>query len=257
MDATTYVSGSSDMQTDDDDGGVERDRSSAAVFTLDTYINELAVTGDVVLYSGESPTSLLIRVGQTVIEGEPIRWSHVAVVVVVRDEHGRRQVCVFESTGNDGMRDLITGVEKGGPRLINLRASIRHYVRGDTSMSLGELPAAALRRLYVEDRATQEKLEAGRAKLEKFMRHVAPMPYERNLFHLMRAQVAALAILDNGHTIESWFCSELVAECYHRLGLLEDGGAPDKYTPGDFAERTERLFLRSGTRLGPEIPLTL
>jgi hypothetical protein len=50
--------------------------------------------------------------------------------------------------------------------------------------------------------------------------------------------------------LTSLFCSELVAEAYQRLGLLDESTPSNEFTPADFSE-AEGLVLLKG-QLGKE-----
>jgi hypothetical protein len=54
--------------------------------------------------------------------------------------------------------------------------------------------------------------------------------------------------------LSSFFCSELVAEAYRRMGLLPEHPPANEYTPRDFSsERLTPLPLLLGATLGPEV----
>ena len=49
---------------------------------------------------------------------------------------------------------------------------------------------------------------------------------------------------------KTFFCSELIATAYKKLGLLDNQKAASKYWPGDFAD--EQLELQEGASLSKE-----
>ena len=60
----------------------------------------------------------------------------------------------------------------------------------------------------------------------------------------------------NKEDLSSVFCSELVAESYRAMGLLnETAPATNEFTPADFTRR-DTLFLKDDFFLGPLIEFT-
>ena len=57
--------------------------------------------------------------------------------------------------------------------------------------------------------------------------------------------------------LSSLFCSELVAEAYQHMGVLDPKKSSSEYTPDDFSSaRDSNLELKTG-RFGPEIYVDL
>ena len=57
--------------------------------------------------------------------------------------------------------------------------------------------------------------------------------------------------------LSSLFCSELVAEAYQRMGILDPERSSSEYTPDDFSSaRDSALKLKSG-RFEPEVYVDL
>ncbi len=71
--------------------------------------------------------------------------------------------------------------------------------------------------------------------LEDFIRQTLGKPFKINPIKLLRATNEN----DHSHKIKdskSFFCSELVATAYKRLGLLDHQRAASKYWPGEFSQ---------------------
>ena len=83
--------------------------------------------------------------------------------------------------------------------------------------------------------------------------HVEMRPYEKSILELVRAAWDG-PFGRNEENLDSIFCSELIAEAYQAMGLLQcdtKGGAPsNEYTPKYFAEEGN-LALQGKWTLGP------
>ena len=186
-------------------------------------------TGDIVLYSGKG----LWSAGIKWVTG--IRWSHVGMVLWLPEEFDF--LTVWESTTDSSVRDIVSGDIRKGVQLVPLSKRVRSY-DGDI----------AVRRLRKFDLTSQHM-----RKLMKLRKRLRGRPYEKNLLELMRAALDGSST-PNEEDLGSIFCSELVAEAYQRLGLLDDNGKPsNEYTPADFAA-SGGLKLKKG-KLGKEIQL--
>ena len=72
---------------------------------------------------------------------------------------------------------------------------------------------------------------------------------------LLRAAWDRLGGLSRSEDLSSLFCSELVAEAYQAMGLLDEpprGLPSNEYVPIDFSDR-RALKLKRGYRLLPEV----
>lgn len=92
------------------------------------------------------------------------------------------------------------------------------------------------------------------------MRQVAELPYEQNPFDLMRAADIArfIQLVYAWRSQSSYFCSELVACCYIKLGLLPDDDSPLTPTAGSsaVAPRIGAPYPAPATGLLPNFPQT-
>lgn len=83
-----------------------------------------------------------------------------------------------------------------------------------------------------------------------FRKEVQGRPYEQNKFDMICSAFDAkyLDFLENDkEDLSSLFCSELVAEAYKRMGILETSKLSSEFTPDDFSSaRDENLPLSFG-----------
>lgn len=216
-----------------------------------------AETGDIALFSGQSLISDAIKLAEM-----GSHWSHIGMFV--RESDG--QLRIWESTNADGQIDLISGKPKGGVRLVDAETAIRAYVAS------AEGAMVVARRLYIDEAVLGKPglvdPVARLPKLRAFMQQVSHMPYEQNPLDLVRAAEIArwIQLVYAWRSNNSYFCSELVACSYIKLGLLPDDGEtsrhPGLYTPKDFSQEAENLpFLydkntdESMVALGPHLEI--
>lgn len=239
-------------------------------------------TGDIALFSGQSMISTVIKLAELWSN-----WSHIGMFV--REASGA--IRIWESTNADGQIDLISDTAKGGVRLVDAETAIRAYLKS------GEGAMVVARRLYI-DKAVVDQIDpvARLPALSTFMQQVAKLPYEQNPLELMRASDLGrwMNLVYAWRTNSSFFCSELVACSYIKLGLLPDVDgkinpipgrqrlsasnneedesswyttlgftrSASNYTPTDFAEESQNLpFLydpdtnESMVALGPHLEI--
>jgi hypothetical protein len=140
---------------------------------------------------------------------------------------------LWEATLDTDLPDVMTHQVKAGVKLYLLELWITYYA-GET----------AIRPLQVE------RTESMRAALLAFYEEAHGRPYEQKRLQLLRAGCRRNRTKD----LSSFFCSELVAEAYQRMGLLPPKPPSNDYTPRDFSsERNTPLPLLLGATLGPEV----
>src|SRR5262245_4908376 len=193
--------------------------------------DELAPTldsGDLVLFGGES------RLSRAIKRLTNCRWSHVALVARPRAGGPLR---LWEATLGTDIADLVTHEISPGVHLYDLAHWIRHY-GGET----------AIRQLAVE------RTDAMRSALLAFYYVARDRPFERNRLEFLRAVYDGPLGRNRREDPSSFFCSELVAEAYQRMGLLPALPPANEYSPRDFSNECQRpLALPRGTSLGPEV----
>jgi hypothetical protein len=203
--------------------------------TLLSAFDELRPTldcGDVLLFAGESRFSNAIKR----LTGS--HWSHSALVARARADG---PPLLWEATLDTDLADVATHEIASGVNLYDLELWVKHYA-GET----------AIRQLHVQ------RTDAMRAALLAFYTEARGRPYERNRLELLRSVYDGPLGSNRKENDSSFFCSELVAEAYQRMGLLPANPAANEYTPQDFSsERKKPLPLQLGATLGPEVLICL
>lgn len=185
-------------------------------------------TGDIVLFSGSSPISHGIKLLTF------SKWSHIGMVFKLPEID---TIFLWEATTGSNIADAIDGKIKHGVRLVLLSERIQTYQ--------GEV---AIRQLNGFD-MTQDQHRS----LMQLRNQLKNKRYEENELELMKSAFDG-PFGTNQEDLSSLFCSELVAEAYQCLGLLDESIPSNEYIPKDFAEK-KPLKLRSGAYLGEEIAL--
>jgi hypothetical protein len=201
---------------------------SAALLPAFDQLRPTLDSGDVLLFAGESRFSLAIKR----LTGS--HWSHSALVA---RSHAGGPLLLWEATLDTDLADVATHEIASGVHLYDLEHWIRHY-GGET----------VIRPLRVE------RTDAMRAALLAFYCEARGRPYERNRLELLRAVYDGPLGRNRREDLTSFFCSELVAEAYQRMGLLPASPPANEYTPHDFcSERATPLPLQLGATWGPEV----
>ena len=183
-------------------------------------------TGDIVLFGGKGFISWVI---QKVTKSE---YSHVGMIIRI---DGFDFVALWESTTLNDTPDIYHKKRKG-VQIVQLSERLKGYkgkvvVRMLHDFEFGE---------------EQEKI------LADLRKEVNNAPYEKNWLSLAKSALDKTFVGKNKKKdLSSLFCSELVAEAYMRLGLIEDNQVSSEYTPADFSEK-EDIKLLKGV-LGPEV----
>lgn len=189
-------------------------------------------TGDVVLFSGKGGISEWIKW----FTGS--QWSHVGLVLELEDFNS---VLLWESTTLSNLADVETGKAHRGVQLVGLRERIKSY-NGDQ---------IAIRRL-------SKRLDGDMLKiLGQFRSTVSGRPYEQSKIELIRS--ASTMFPNDEEDLSSLFCSELIAEAFQEMGLLDKTAKnSNNFTPEDFSSEADTtLPLIQGYKLQKEIFVTL
>lgn len=201
--------------------------------TFDEHIvQQLAwKTGDILLFSGKSHSSNSIK-WVTLSD-----WSHVALVLRLPQYDFP---CLWEATTDVNIPCLEAGKARPGVQLVPLLSRVRDYP--------GNIACRQLQSVELDPPRLQ--------RLAALRRRLAGRAYESDTFELMGAAYDG-PLGEQEEDLRELFCSELVAEAYQALGLIQAGEAhkpSNEYVPADFSARWERLPWISG-RLGAEITL--
>ncbi|MCK0153232.1 hypothetical protein MWU49_05945 [Alcanivorax sp. S6407] len=170
-------------------------------------------TGDIVLFSGRGVTSEVIRV----FTRSP--WSHIGMVVFLP---GSREPLVLESTTLGESADVRLGKPVAGVSLVSLASKLADYEG-----------SVVVRRRHGPDLSeNQERL------LHRLVRRLMHRPYKN---YVLCNAIDVLTCFQRKPDQRGWFCSELVAELYRRLGWLPRDTRASTLVPGHFGSRHMRL----------------
>ena len=153
-------------------------------------------TGDIVLFSGKSGVSNIIKLATF------SAWSHVGMVLRLPQS---RAAFLWESTTLSDLKDVIDGVAKRGVQLVLLSERLRRYT--------GNVRIRRLQGFDVSEDAYYDLME--------FRESVRGRDYEQSRVELIKAAYDG-PFGANLEDLSSLFCSELVAEAYQRMGLLNE-----------------------------------
>jgi hypothetical protein len=176
-------------------------------------VREELKTGDIVLMAGESLFSRSIRC----FTGS--RWSHVGMVVRIPDLDA---VLLWESTTSGHPDDHSTPEgqkPKRGVQLPPLSKRVRDY---DGQVALRQ----------INQPLSSDQI----GRLTRFRHEVKDRDYDYDALELLRSAMDEGLFWRNREDLQSFFCSELIAEGYQRMGLLEESKPSNEYTPDDFAQ---------------------
>lgn len=165
-------------------------------------------TGDILLFSGRGLISEMIK------KFTRCKWSHVGLVIRSQELD---TVLVFESTTLSTVKDIDSGALREGVQVVPLSERLRSYD--------GEVAYRSLAKPI-----GHEHLK----KLMQFRREMAGRAYEKSRLELLRSAVDVGC--ENREDLSTVFCSELVAEAYQRLGLLDESKPSNEFTPADFSQ---------------------
>ena len=180
-------------------------------------------TGDILLFAGRGLVSSTIRLFTR------SRWSHIGMVVCLP---GDDRPLVLEAVGASESADLHLGRPVAGVALVPLADKLRDYP-GDVVLRRREGAPLCPRR---------QRLVA------RLVRRLLHRPYKN--FVLCNA-LDLLSGFTRPPDRRGWFCSELVAEMYRRLGWLPRDIRVAGFVPGDFD--SPRLALREGALGEPRV----
>ena len=197
-------------------------------------------TGDIVLFSGDSIQSAEVQCGTR------STFSHIGMVV--RCDHLLGSgLCLWHSPAQKMIfaPDKLTNRIKSGPQLNELDVSLRLakgrvFIRRLLKRRQISPPSLIVRLIGETD-----PCENG---LSELMREEVRLPYEQSFLELFKAAYDG-PFGKNKPDPSSLFCSELVAEAYTRLHLLNDdcNWPSNEYVPCDFSEDIQ---LAGGYELG-------
>lgn len=178
-------------------------------------------TGDIVLFSGGGFISRFIQVGTL------SKWSHVGMVYEL-PEHD--MLCIWESTSLSSEKDLCKGSLFSGVQMSFLSERLKNYNGNEIAIRKNSKTL------------TSDMLDA----LVAFRQKVKHKPYQQNKVELIKSALDGIPGLDNKEDLSSLFCSELLAEAYQEMGLLNNNIPSNEYTPKDWSSESSLLQLEEG-----------
>lgn len=185
-------------------------------------------TGDIVLFHG------VLRESRWIEAFEDSQWSHVGMVVRIPQYDGP---VLWESNTLVNLPDVELHKAKTGPMLVPL------YDRLKTDLDNRCDVMFAVRRLNVE--RTPEMLQ----ELLDFIVEVHNAQFPSEWEMVIRLMEGKLGIQAD---FKSFFCSELAAETYIKMGLLSPSKPSNSYEPKDFSSEGH-IELLKGAGLEPEV----
>ncbi len=190
--------------------------------------NEIAPklqSGDVFLFRGKTLVSRIIDFMTDSI------YSHAGMVVRMPDAHGKDTLYLWQSFEPEG-----------GVVLDHLEDFLSKYKTSEHGSSF------VVRQLAVN--RSPEMVQA----LSKFIAEVKGRPFPSVLTWFIHWVGGNMGIPSG---LKNFFCSQLIAQTYIRMGVFSKRPPATAYTPGRFAEKYRGLRFLLGASLGPEIPVTL
>jgi len=190
-------------------------------------------TGDVVLFQGVGAKGLLIRLATW------CSYSHIGVVHRWHYDDGTSDLFIWESTGHvDGIRCLLHGEAKSGPRLIYLRDRLLRYIEENGSGD-DDIQVCVIRS-YVMPPLNRIEMDLS---MRLFETHLRDSSYCSNALHFVRNafwSVTGGRQLDQADGKTEYTCAVLVAATLKYLGILDSGlEATSLQRPADFLKDTD------------------
>jgi len=196
--------------------------------------NDLAPTmqfGDLVLFNGKYEGSKVIEFFSR------CEWSHVGMVVRLE---GYEQPLIWEATSLTNIPDVIYHDNKTGVKLVDLRDRLAHY--GD---DLKEYETADFAYRRLDATRTDEMMKIFKELIPSM--HAIPDPgFWEMTWDVIKGRFFNIAV-----DLNKYFCSELVAETYLKLGLLDSKRVVNSYMPVDFSDK--KILDMINASLGEEI----
>ncbi|MFP4979083.1 hypothetical protein ACE6ED_27030 [Paenibacillus sp. CN-4] len=192
-------------------------------------------TGDLILFSGQ------YEISKKVEKLEGSLWSHVGMVVRIPEVE---IPLLWESTALTDLPDVLKDDHITGPKLVDLKARMESYGK---DLIPYVAPRYAVRPLEVE--RTGEMISNLHALFTEL--HGIPNPGEwRMIWDVVLGRYFHLR-----SKLDCYTCSELVAESFVHMGLLNKNTVINAYMPSDFSSDGHLKLLKG--RFGDEIEIDL
>jgi hypothetical protein len=196
-------------------------------FGIDDVCNTVR-SGDILLFTGDTGE------GRLITSLCASRYSHIGIVYRDLDGIDTRPYMLESLKFEDQVPDVKTGLPAKGVRLVDLRVHLETMKQ----------KCVAVRFLLSKQSLDIEYVLGIHMKkvLDKVIEAERGKPYEEKWSEFIMARFPFIEV--NCETPNAFFCSELVAWCYMRAGLLDSKTIPAcQFLPDDFSE-TKLLSLQ-------------
>lgn len=198
---------------------VNIDYSKAKTINLETndlydVINDIR-TGDLIMFSGISIHSYIIRATTMSI------YSHCGIIYIDPETN---EITVIHSISDNSSKCIDTNFNASGV----VRSKLTDII------NTGYYD-------YINIYKVNRNITISPSKLMKIYKQYMLRSYEIHLLELMGSAIDCrcsgidIDCIKNKRKEESFFCSELVATIYEKLGLVTLNDSPNEYTPCDVA----------------------
>ncbi|MBY9080159.1 hypothetical protein KIH86_26625 [Paenibacillus sp. HN-1] len=192
-------------------------------------------TGDLILFSGQYEISKLVEK----LEGS--LWSHVAMVVRIPEIE---TPLLWESTALTNLPDALMHDHLTGPKLVDLRQRLETY---GSDVVPYVPPRYAVRPLEVE--RTEEMISSLHELFTKL--HGIPNPGQWKMI----LEVIEGRFFHIRSKLDNYTCSELIAESFIEMGLLDPKAVINGFMPSDFSSDGHLKLIKG--QFGDEIEIDL
>jgi hypothetical protein len=199
----------------------------------------LLKTGDIVIMRGDSRFQQVLEV----LTGSP--YIHSAMVVLSKDigmKDDAASILLWESTPYAITEDQKLHKPKTGPTLTALETRINDELAGN------HFDAFVFRQLSAP--LGPQNFDG----LKQAIQKLYPDQFPTDFWFFVKGIIGRL--FNRELKRSSFFCSELVAYSYQRMGILSNEHPPDYYEPKDFSEKGH-MHLLENLSLGEELNLEL
>lgn len=182
-------------------------------YTID-QLEAVVNTGDLILFQGHGVGAFFIRWGTW------SNYTHVAMVDrSVTADGTMEQVLLWESVREtDNCVCILKKCRHSGARLVTLRDKVQTYL--DQSVS-GEIQVCWVKMEY--GTYPKERITQAAVRLQQFEDKVAGTGFESDPLVMARTQTELAWIAgSNRKDLSEFFCSELIAESYQRMGIMRE-----------------------------------
>ena len=201
-------------------------------------IKEYLKTGDLLLFSGNGMNSFEVKLATV----SP--FSHVGMIVKCKHFKEENDLYIWHSPSQklEFIHDKLTKTYKEGPQLNNLNEILEAT---DGSIYLRKLEQGLDKYILNFTSNKNKNIDPCDSDLIKWMRHEAPKKYETDFKELLFAAYDG-PCGRNKKNIKSYFCSELVAESYQIMNILDRSLPSNEFVPADFCDQ---LVLKQNYKL--------